>query len=27
LGATTNAVWTIATAPFRLVGDAFEILF
>jgi hypothetical protein len=27
LGATTNAAWTIVTAPFRLVGDAFEILF
>ena len=27
LGATANAVGTVVAAPFRLVGDAFEIVF
>jgi ABC-type oligopeptide transport system substrate-binding subunit len=27
LGATANAVGTVIAAPFRLVGDAFEIVF
>lgn len=27
LGATANAVWTVIAAPFRLVGDALEIIF
>jgi len=27
LGATANAVGTLIAAPFRLVGDAFEIVF